>query len=132
MISPLLSNLYLHKVLDGWFEDTVNPRLRGHAFMVRFAGGPLLAFDREENARRVLEVLAKRLARFDLILHPEKTRLADFCCPPWRRSQRGRRLDLLGFTHYLETLSEWKQGGATQDGQNPLSPRGAADRAIVP
>ena len=104
VISPLVSNLYLHEVLDRWFEDTVKPRLRGRAFMVRFADDALLAFEREEDARRVLEVLAKRLARFGLTLHPEKTRLVDFRRPPWRRgtrrSQRGRSFDLLGFTHY--------------------------------
>lgn len=104
VISPLVSNLYLHEVLDRWFEDTVKPRLRGRAFMVRFADDATLAFEREEDARRVLEVLAKRLARFGLTLHPEKTRLVDFRRPPWRRgtrrSQRGRSFDLLGFTHY--------------------------------
>jgi group II intron reverse transcriptase/maturase len=104
VISPLVSNLYLHEVLDRWFEDTVKPRLRGRAFMVRFADDALLAFEREEDARRVLAVLAKRLARFGLTLHPEKTRLVDFRRPPWRRgtrrSQRGRSFDLLGFTHY--------------------------------
>ncbi len=104
VISPLLSNIYLHEVLDRWFEDTVTPRLRGRALMVRFADDALLAFEREEDARRVLEVLAKRFARFGLTLHPEKTRLVDFRRPPWRRgtrrSQRGRSFDLLGFTHY--------------------------------
>ncbi len=103
VISPLVSNVYLHEVLDRWFEQEVKPRLHGRAFMVRFADDALLAFEREEDARRVLEVLAKCLARFGLMLHPEKTRLVDFRRPPWRRgtrrSQRGRSFDLLGFTH---------------------------------
>ena len=102
--SPLASNIHLHEVLDLWFEREVKPRLHGRAFMVRFADDALLAFEREEDARRALEVLAKRLARFGLTLHPEKARLVDLRRPPWRREprrpQRGRSLDLLGFTHY--------------------------------
>ena len=103
VISPLLSNIYLHEVLDQWFEREVTPRLRGRALMVRFADDALLAFEREEDARRVLAVLAKRFARFGLTLHPEKTRLVDFRRPSAQRDsgpQRGRSFDLLGFTHY--------------------------------
>jgi RNA-directed DNA polymerase len=104
VISPLVSNIYLHEVLDQWFEHEVKPRLRGRAMMVRFADDALLAFEREEDARRVLEVLPKRFARFGLTLHPEKTRLVDFRRPSRTGeasgSQRGRSFDLLGFTHY--------------------------------
>lgn len=103
VLSPLLSNLYLHEVLDLWFEQEVRPRLRGCAFLVRFADDVLLAFAREEDARRVLAVLPKRFARFGLTLHPEKTRLVDFRSPSRHRaggSQRERSFDLLGFTHY--------------------------------
>jgi len=102
VISPLMSNLYLHEVLDLWFEQAVKPRLSGRAFMVRFADDAVLAFEREEDARRVLEVLPKRFARFGLSLHPEKTRLVDFRSPPRQRSggsQRERSFDMLGFTH---------------------------------
>lgn len=104
VISPLTSNIYLHEVLDQWFGQEVKPRLRGRAFMVRFADDALLAFAREEDARRVLEVLPKRFERFGLTLHPEKTRLVDFRSPArtggTSGSQRERRFDLLGFTHY--------------------------------
>ena len=104
VISPLASNLYLHEVLDTWFEHEVKPRLRGRAFLIRFADDATLAFEREDDARRVLEVLPKRLARFGLTLHPEKTRLVDFRRPSQagqeRGSQRERSFDLLGFTHY--------------------------------
>lgn len=104
VISPLVSNLYLHEVLDQWFEHEVKPRLRGRAVMVRFADDALLAFEREDDARRVLEVLPKRFARFGLTLHPEKTRLVDFRSPARAGEnsdpQRGRSFDLLGFTHY--------------------------------
>lgn len=104
VISPLASNLYLHEVLDTWFEREVKPRLRGRAFLIRFADDATLTFEREDDARRVLEVLPKRFARFGLTLHPEKTRLVDFRSPSRagqdRRSQSERRFDLLGFTHY--------------------------------
>ena len=104
VISPLVSNIYLHGVLDQWFEHEVKPRLRGRAMMVRFADDALLAFEREDDARRVLDVLPKRFARFGLTLHPEKTRLVDFRRPSRTGeasgSQRGRSFDLLGFTHY--------------------------------
>ena len=103
VISPMLSNLYLHEVLDVWFEREVKPRLRGRAFEVRFADDAALVFEREEDARRVLAVLAKRFAKYGLRLHPEKTRLVDFRSPP--RTGRGgsqceRSFDLLGFTHF--------------------------------
>jgi len=78
VVSPLLSNLYLHEVLDVWFEHEVKTRLRGRAFEVRFADDAALVFEREEDARRVLAVLSKRFAKYGLRLHPEKTRLVDF------------------------------------------------------
>jgi len=104
VISPLLSNIYLHEVLDTWFEAEVKPRLRGRAFMVRFADDAVLAFAREDDARRVLAVLAKRFAKYGLTLHPDKTRLVDFRRPDRVASGAGpcggRCFDMLGFTHY--------------------------------
>ena len=103
VVSPLLSNLYLHEVLDVWFEHEVKPRLRGRAFEIRFADDAALVFEREEDARRVLAVLSKRFAKYGLRLHPEKTRLVDFRSPPRREqggSQRERSFALLGFTHF--------------------------------
>ena len=99
----MLSNLYLHEVLDLWFEHEVKPRLLGRAFEIRFADDAALVFEREEDARRVLAVLSKRFAKHGLHLHPEKTRLVDFRSPPragWGGSQRERSFGLLGFTHY--------------------------------
>jgi RNA-directed DNA polymerase len=104
VVSPLLSNLYLHEVLDVWFEHEVKPRLRGRAFEVRFADdAALVVFEREEDARRVLAVLSKRFAKYGLRLHPEKTRLVDFRSPLRAgrdSSQRERSFALLGFTHF--------------------------------
>ncbi len=103
VVSPTLSNLYLHEVLDLWFEHEVKPRLAGRAFEVRFADDAVLGFEREEDAMRVLEVLPKRFGKYGLTLHPEKTRLVDFRSPRRGRrggSQRERSFDMLGFTHY--------------------------------
>ena len=103
VISPLLSNVYLHEVLDEWFEHEVRPRLRGRAFEVRYADDAVLVFEREDDARRVLEVLAKRLAKYGLRLHPDKTRWVDFRSPSQAQrggSPRGRSFAMLGFTHF--------------------------------
>ena len=71
VISPCLSNVFLHHVLDEWFETVVKPRLRGECVLVRFADA-LMAFDNIDDAKRVLSVLGKRLARYGLTLHPTR------------------------------------------------------------
>src|SRR6516225_4682399 len=102
-ISPCLSNVFLHHVLDEWFETEVKPRLRGECTLVRFADDALMAFDNIDDAKRVLSVLGKRLARYGLTLHPDKTRLVDF--RPHRPRTRGHpetdgtSFDILGLTH---------------------------------
>ena len=78
VISPVLANIYLHEVLDKWFEQTVKPRLKGRAFLIRYADDAVLVFEREGDARRVLDVLPKRFGKYGLTLHPEKTRLVPF------------------------------------------------------
>lgn len=101
VISPLLANVFLDEVLDGWCEDVVRPRLRGRSFFVRYADDAVLVFEREDDARRVFEVLPKRFAKYGLTLHPEKTRLVAFGRP--RRGGGGQRpgtFDYLGFMHY--------------------------------
>lgn len=107
VISPLLANIYLHEALDLWFEQTVRPRLHGPSFMIRYADDAVLCFKQEEDARRTLSVLGKRLARYGLTLHPEKTRLIRFTRPPWgggsgpkEPTRRPETFDLLGFTHH--------------------------------
>jgi len=104
VISPLLANIYLHEVIDVWFHQEVCPRMRGHAFMVRYADDLVMAFEAEEDARRVEAVLKRRLAKYGLRLHPEKTRLVPFQRPA--RNDKGGSgpgpgtFDLLGFTHF--------------------------------
>lgn len=106
VISPLLANIYLHEVLDTWFEDEVKPRMSGRAFMVRFADDAVLCFEHEGDARRVMEVMPKRFARYGLTLHPDKTRLVDFRYPKPREPDSGNgpggggSFDYLAFTHF--------------------------------
>ena len=101
VISPLLSNIYLHEVIDRWWVRDVLPRMRGRAFMVRYADDLVMVFSDRRDADRVQEVLPQRVARFGLTLHPEKTRLVRFRRP--RRDGGGPpsgSFDFLGFTHY--------------------------------
>jgi RNA-directed DNA polymerase len=126
VISPLLANVYLHEVLDRWFIEQIVPRLEGQAFLVRYADDALLVFAQERDARKVLEVLPKRFARYGLTLHPEKTRMVRFRRP--RRTATRRQppaaggpgsFDLLGFTHY------W---GQSRSGSWVLKRQTASDR----
>jgi RNA-directed DNA polymerase len=120
VISPLLANVYLHEVLDTWFEEVVRPRLRGAAHWIRYADDAVLVFAREDDARRVLAVLPKRLAKYGLRLSAEKTRLVCFGRP---RSHGGEdrpgTFDFLGFTH------SW---GRSRRGRPVVQRRTARDR----
>lgn len=102
VISPILANIYLHEVVDRWFEEIVKPLLHGRAFLIRFADDMVFVFENERDARRVAEVLPKRFERFGLRLHPKKTRLIGFQRPRGRaqRPQGPRSFDFLGFTHH--------------------------------
>src|SRR5262249_8382755 len=75
ILSPLLGNVYLHHVLDLWFERDVLPRLRGKAHLIRYCDDFVIGFEREDDAKRVMGVLGQRFGRFGLTLHPDKTRL---------------------------------------------------------
>ena len=106
VISPLLANVYLHYVLDLWFEQEVKPRLKGRAFLVRYADDFVMGFACEGDARRVLEVLPKRFGKYGLQIHPDKTRLVPFLRPTSRPDRPGQppapppgSFDFLGFTH---------------------------------
>jgi len=101
VISPCLSNVYLHEVLDKWFETTVKPRMRGKAFMVRFADDALLVFECQEDAERVMAVLPKRFGKYRLKLHPEKTRTLNFRRPhDGDGAGKKETFNFLGFTHF--------------------------------
>ena len=109
VISPLLANIYLHYVLDQWFAQEVQPRLKGAAKLVRYADDAVIVCSYAEDAERLMAVLPKRFARFGLTLHPDKTRLVRFERPPLypaktRDDSGGTKgpesFDFLGFTFY--------------------------------
>jgi len=104
VISPLLANVYLHEVLDRWFVEQVQPRMRGPAHLIRYADDFVMVFATESDARRVMEVLPKRFAKYGLTLHPEKTRLIEYGRTQGPRNGGGGgkppTFDFLGFTHY--------------------------------
>jgi hypothetical protein len=110
VLSPMLGNVYLHYALDLWFEREVRPRLRGKAILVRYCDDFVIGFERQDDAQRVMAVLGKRMQRFGLSLHPEKTRLLPFQRPP-ARQQWGKgpsTFDFLGFTvHWRRTRAGW-------------------------
>jgi RNA-directed DNA polymerase len=98
--SPLLGNVYVHDGLDRWVATEVKPRLQGRATLLRLCDDFLLGFEREDEARRVQAVLGKRLGRFGLALHPDKTRRLPFWHPP-KAPQHGKgpaTVDFLGCT----------------------------------
>jgi group II intron reverse transcriptase/maturase len=106
VLSPILGNVYLHYVLDAWLQNEVKPRLQGKALLVRYADDFVLGFEQREDAERVMAVLGKRMERFGLTLHPDKTRLVDFRKPPSdQASGKGpSTFDFLGFTlHWRRT-----------------------------
>ena len=103
VISPFLANVYLHHVLDRWFEDEVKPRLKGKAFVVRYVDDAVICFQNAEDAQNVLKVLDKRFSKYGLKLHPDKTRLVEFGRKALIQAERSETqpatFDFLGYTH---------------------------------
>ena len=99
VISPMLSNIFLHHVLDEWFERVAKPRLRGSCQLVRFADDFVMTFEDCHSGERMLAVLGERLGRYGLVLHATKTRYVDFRpkCPHGHDADM--TFDFLGFTH---------------------------------
>jgi group II intron reverse transcriptase/maturase len=126
VISPLLANVYLHYVLDDWWFKEVQPRLKGRAFLIRYADDFVIGLEYEEDAKRVMEVLPKRFGKYGLTIHPDKTRLVPFQRPQ-ERGGRGEpepkegpgTFDFLGFTHH------W---GKSRKGRQVVKRRTAAER----
>jgi group II intron reverse transcriptase/maturase len=120
VVSPILSNIYLHEVLDKWFAHEVKACLKGRAFMVRYADDFVMGFECEQDAQRVYAVLPKRFGKYGLNLHPTKTRLIAFGRPcseqegGKRTSDQGEStFDFLGFTHYW---GKTRKGGCAAPG----------------
>ena len=103
LISPVLSNVYLHYVLDSWFEKKIKMELKGEAYLVRFADDFVIMFEYEEEAYKVYSKLEERLKVFGLELAKEKSRILPF----GRNSKSDDTFDFLGFNHFN---SKTKQG----------------------
>ena len=97
IISPLLCNIYLHYVLDEWMMEMVKPLLKGECFIIRYADDFVIGFENPEDARRVQEALPKRMGKYGLTIHPDKSKLVRFT--PYGKEKRPT-IDFLGFTHY--------------------------------
>ena len=124
VISPLLANIYLHEVLDEWFEHQIKPCLKGQAFLIRFADDFVIGCELECDARKLMAVLPKRFSRYGLTIHPEKTVLVPFGKPTATWEHRNGTFDFLGFTHY------W---GKTRSGHGVIkrkTPKKKLNRAI--
>ena len=120
-LSPLLANVYLHYVLDVWFEDEVRPRLKGGAVLIRYCDDFVIGCARQDDAEQVMRWLGERLGEFGLALHPEKTRLLDYRRPHRDHCGKGPgTFDFLGFTHFWRrTLRDgrWQPACKTRVGR---------------
>ena len=108
VISPCLANVFLHYVLDEWFAAEVQPRLRGPSTLVRFADDFVVILAHKDDAERVLRVLGKRLGKYGLELHPDKTQMIDFRFKPQSghddpQEPLATTFNFLGFTHVWVT-----------------------------
>lgn len=112
IISPVLANVYLHEVLDLWFENDVKPRMKGEAKLYRYADDLIATFQFKDDADRFMEVLPKRFEKFGLKLHPLKTKLIEFGHVAWMKSKKTgvkpSTFNFLGFTHYCGTTRRGK------------------------
>ena len=105
-LSPVLSNIFLHYVLDLWFEKKVKPTLKGYSELFRFADDFVVCFERQEEAEAFGKLLRERLEKFGLKVSEKKSRTLEFGRKAWKKSQQGdgkvETFDFLGFTHYCD------------------------------
>ena len=97
VISPLLSNIYLHEVLDEWFVGMVQPRCKGRTFMVRFADDFIMGFEDLKDVEKVQKVIGQRFERFGLEINTEKTRLVRFGRPKSAKPGQGEKPETYDF-----------------------------------
>lgn len=121
--SPILSNIYLHHVIDSWFAEISKSHLKGKAEMVRFADDMVFIFQRSEDAERFYKVLPKRLEKYGLKLHEDKSSLLKSGSTEAKAAaKRGERIPtykFLGFVCY------W---GQSRNGQWRLKFKSRSDR----
>ena len=104
LISPVLANVYLHYVLDLYFEKRIRPKLKGEAYLVRYADDFIIMFQYENEAREVYQTLIERLSKFGLEMEQDKTKIIPF----GRFKGTNETFDFLGFTHYNGTTKTGK------------------------
>jgi RNA-directed DNA polymerase len=105
IVSPVLSNVYLHYTLDLWFEKVVKKHCKGKAYQCRFADDFVCAFEKEEDAKRFYKVLGKRLNKFGLTLAEEKTNLINFSR---YNKQKANKFEFLGFEYFWSVSRDRK------------------------
>jgi RNA-directed DNA polymerase len=128
-LSPLLGNVYLHHVLDVWYERDVRPHLKGRSALIRYADDFVLCFALAEDAERVWRVLGKRFAKFGLTLHPKKTRSFTFRPPRDGGGKGSASFDFLGFTvHWQQAQSgAWRVAFRTRSARLRRAIKAASD-----
>ena len=129
----MLANIFLHHVLDEWFEQEVQPRMKGRCFLIRFADDFVIGCELEADARRIMAVLPKRFARFGLTIHPTKTALIAFRKPadPPRDRPRERHIRLSRIDPLLDEITPGILGDQTQDSQEAAPPHQEVAVAVV-
>jgi group II intron reverse transcriptase/maturase len=104
VVSPLLANIYLHYVLDSWFEKVFKPKAKGHMKMIRYCDDFVVCCESEHDAKEFVKSLEERFAKFGLAVSPEKTKIVKFGRSVWQRSRKAKEkpatFNFLGFTHY--------------------------------
>ena len=125
LISPVLANVYLHYVLDLWFEKAVKPILKGEAYYVRYADDFLILFQYENEAQRVMQALKLRLGKFGLEVAQEKTRIL----PIGRFKGTKDDFDFLGFTFYNTTTRTGKYRLGVRTSKKKLKAKKQAAKA---
>ena len=106
LISPILANIYLHYVLDLWFEKKVKKELKGYSRLIRYADDFVVLFQSHKEAKRFGEILKERFNKFELSISDEKSRIIEFGEEVWKKSLRDKKavetFDFLGFRHYCD------------------------------
>ena len=135
VISPLLANIYLHEVLDRWFVEQVQPRMRGPAHLIRYADDFVMVFATESDARRVLEVLAKRFAKYGLRSAPGEDATDRIWPDPGAEERRGRwesaDLRIPRIHPLLGKVTQGNAGGQAQDSAAPVCPLAQTRSSVV-
>lgn len=105
LISPCLSNIYLHYALDLWFDRRFRKSCKGTARFVRYCDDYVAMFEFEEDAKRFMVEMTSRLQKFSLEVEPTKTKMLAFGIKEFRSAQKNSHhvatFSFLGFTHYM-------------------------------